>query len=99
MQGGWCAERRGWGFGPEMRYYRTGMSNEQIIAIAAPMAFNGAIIGLLVLWMKVRFESIDERFKSVNQRFDDMRELWRAELHRVEGVLDARLSHIEERSR
>ena len=63
------------------------------------MAFNGAIIGLLVLWMKARFESIDERFKSVNQRFDDMRELWRAELHRVEGVLDARLSHIEERSR
>lgn len=75
------------------------MSNEQIIAIAAPMAFNGAIIGLLVLWMKAKFESIDERFKGVNQRFDDMRELWRSELHRVEGVLDARLSHIEERSR
>jgi hypothetical protein len=86
-------------FGPEMRYSRTGMSNEQIIAIAVPMAFNGAIIGLLGLWMKARFESVDERFKGINQRFDDVRDFWRAELHRVEGVLDARLTHIEERSR
>ena len=30
-------------------------------------------------------------------RFDDMREMWRAELHRVEEVLDARLKHLEER--
>lgn len=27
---------------------------------------------------------------------DDMRDLWRAELHRVEEVLDARLKHPEE---
>jgi transcription initiation factor IIE alpha subunit len=33
---------------------------------------------------------------AINKRFDDMRDLWRAELHRVEGVLDARLKHIEE---
>jgi hypothetical protein len=26
-----------------------------------------------------------------------MREMWRAELHRVEEVLDARLKHLEER--
>ena len=30
-------------------------------------------------------------------RFDDMREMWRAELNRVEEVLDARLKHLEER--
>lgn len=30
-------------------------------------------------------------------RFDDMREMWRAELHRVEEVLVARLKHFEER--
>jgi hypothetical protein len=80
------------------------MTNEQIVAIVAPMAFNGAIIGLAVLWIKAKFDGVDEKFKSVdqrldaiNQRFDDMRDLWRAELHRVEEVLDARLKHLEER--
>ena len=80
------------------------MTNEQIVAIVAPMAFNGAIIGLMVLWMRAkfdaidrRFEGIDERFKGVNQRFDDMRDLWRAELRRVEEILDARLKHLEQR--
>jgi len=27
-----------------------------------------------------------------------MRDLWRAELHRVEEVIDARLKHLEERA-
>ena len=43
-----------------------------------------------------RFEGINQRFEAINQRFDDMRDLWRSELHRVEEVLDARLKHIEE---
>jgi hypothetical protein len=30
-------------------------------------------------------------------RFDDTCEMWRAELHRVEEVLGARLKHLEER--
>jgi hypothetical protein len=34
---------------------------------------------------------------SLNRRIDDMKDLWRAELHRVEEVLDARLRHIEDR--
>ena len=33
----------------------------------------------------------------MDARFDDMREMWRSELHRVEDVLDARLKHLEER--
>ena len=44
-----------------------------------------------------RFDGIYQRFDGVNRRFDDMRDLWRAELRRVEEVLDARLKHIEER--
>lgn len=40
---------------------------------------------------------IDLRFNDVDRHFDEMRDLWRAELHRVEEVLDARLKHIEER--
>jgi hypothetical protein len=66
------------------------------------------IKGLAVLSMKAKFDGVDEKFKgleqrvndkftAVNQRFDDMRDLWRAELRRVEVVLDARLKHMEEK--
>ena len=33
----------------------------------------------------------------IDRRFDEMKDLWRSELHRVEEVLDARLKHLEER--
>jgi hypothetical protein len=33
----------------------------------------------------------------MDARFDDMRNTWRTELHRVEEVIDARLKHLEER--
>jgi hypothetical protein len=36
-------------------------------------------------------------FGAMGQGFSDMRDLWRAELHRVEDILDARLKHLEER--
>jgi len=42
-------------------------------------------------------QSIDRRFSALDQRLDDLRDVWRAELHRVEEVLDARLKHLEER--
>ncbi len=44
-----------------------------------------------------RFASIDQRFDAIDRRFDEMRDLWRAELRRVEEILDARLKHLEER--
>jgi hypothetical protein len=34
-----------------------------------------------------------------DQLLDDLKETWRSELRRVEEVLDARLSHLEERLR
>jgi hypothetical protein len=40
---------------------------------------------------------MDTCFANVDKRFDDMKETWRAELQRVEGVLDARLRHFEDR--
>ena len=67
------------------------MTNEQLyLAIGVPMLFNAVLIGLLIAY-------INARFAEVNQRFDDMRDLWRAELRRVEEVIDARLKHLEER--
>ena len=67
------------------------VTNQQLyLAIGIPMLFNAALIGLLVALMNAKFGAIDKRF-------DDMRDLWRAELRRVEEVLDARLKHLEER--
>jgi len=59
------------------------------LAIGIPVLTNAALIGLMLAYINTKFDAI-------NHRFDDMRDLWRAELHRVEGVLDARLKHIEE---
>ena len=62
------------------------MTNQQLyLAIGIPMLFNATLIGLFAVHI---FE---------HTRFDDMRDLWRAELRRVEEVLDARLRHLEER--
>jgi hypothetical protein len=48
-----------------------------------------------------RFDAIrdesNQQFSGINQRFDDMRDLWRAKLRRVEEVIDARLKHLEEK--
>jgi len=54
------------------------------------MLFNAAMLGLFAAHVTTRFNSMD-------RRFDDMRDLWRAELRRVEEVIDARLRHLEER--
>lgn len=35
----------------------------------------------------------------MDNRFNEMRDLWRSELYRVEQVFDARLKHLEERGR
>jgi hypothetical protein len=78
------------------------VTNEQIyILVGVPMLFNATLIGLVVASFNAKFDKVeskmDVRFDGINKRFDDMRDLWRAELRRVEEVLDARLKHIEER--
>jgi hypothetical protein len=67
------------------------VTNEQLyIAVGIPMLFNATLLAIPLAYMNIRFDAI-------NKRFDDMRDLWRAELRRVEEVLDARLKHLEER--
>ena len=88
------------------------VTNEQIyILVGVPMLFNATLIGLVIAYINARigkvesrfdgvnsrFDGINQRFDAIDRRFDDMRDLWRAELRRVEEVLDARLKHIEER--
>jgi hypothetical protein len=71
------------------------MTNEQLYtAIGLPIIFNIAFNGMMFLLANRRIDDLTQRF---DKRFDDLRDLWRAELHRVEEVLDARLKHLEER--
>jgi hypothetical protein len=77
------------------------MTNLQLyLAIGLPVLINTGMILLLLAHMNARFSASDAnanaRFDAINKRFDDMRDLWRAELHRVEEVLDARLKHLEQ---
>lgn len=67
------------------------------LAIRIPMLFNATLLGLVVALMSAKFAAVNVRFDAVDQRFDDMRDLWRAELRRVEEILYARLKHLESR--
>jgi len=78
------------------------VTNEQLyIAVGIPLLFNATLVGVLIAYVNAKFQGMEAklevRFDAIDQRFDDMRELWRAELHRVEEILDARLKHIEDR--
>ena len=81
------------------------VTNQQLyLAIGIPLLFNATLIGLVVAFINSKFGVVDAKFEAVHarldaidKRFDDMRDLWRAELHRVEEVLDARLKHLESR--
>jgi endonuclease III len=74
------------------------MTNAQLyLAIGVPIVFNTVISVVIYTLLSARITDLGPRFEALNQRFDDMRDLWRAELRRVEEVLDARLKHLEER--
>jgi len=90
------------------------MSNVQLyLAIGVPMLFNALLCAILIAYINAKFDGVNAKFDGVkgqfdgvktqfdgiNKRFDDMRDLWRAELRRVEEVLDARLKHLEHKER
>ena len=69
------------------------------VALSAGVPTVAVLVGIIINNSRLsdlRFHT-DSRFDAVNQRFDDAKDTWRAELHRVEEVLDARLKHIEQR--
>ena len=71
------------------------MTNQQLyLAIGIPLIVHLVFNGFMFTLLSSRISQMES---AINQRFDDMRDLWRAELHRVEEVLDARLKHIEGR--
>lgn len=85
------------------------MNDSQIltIALAALPTMLTVLVGILI--NNARLGDTNARISDTNARigelrghmdirFDEMRDLWRSELYRVEQVIDARLKHLEERS-
>jgi hypothetical protein len=68
------------------------------LAISMGVPTLAVLVGILI--NNSRLGDLNNRISDlsshIDKRFDDMKETWRAELHRVEGVLDARLKHIED---
>jgi len=84
------------------------MDNSQILTIALAAVPNmlAVLVGILINNARLSDTNarigelrahIDARFNDVDRRFDEMRDLWRSELYRVEQVTDARLKRLEER--
>ena len=70
------------------------MTPETQTALTVGMPTLAVLIGILV--NNSRLTDLRLHF---DQRLDDLKETWRSELRRVEEILDARLSHLEDRLR
>ena len=70
--------------------------SEQLVTAVATAAFPtiAALIGILV--NNSRLNDVNQRFADTNRHIDDVKEILRAEMFRMEQVLDARLKHLEE---
>ena len=77
------------------------MDNSQILTIALAAAPNMLAVLAGILINNARLTDTNARIGElrdhVDIRFNEMRDLWRSELYRVEQVIDARLKHLEER--
>ncbi len=69
------------------------------LAVLVGILINNSRLSDLRSYMDKRLDIEDTRLdimeRRSDQRFEDLKETWRAELHRVEEVLDARLKHLE----
>jgi hypothetical protein len=81
--------------------------SEQMVTALATAAFPtfAVLVGILINNQRLsgfnqRFNdfsrSIDQRFAETNRHVDDMKDVLRAEMFRMEQVFDARLKHLEE---
>jgi hypothetical protein len=70
-----------------------------IIALPSVLSIVAVLVGILINNSRLGDTNsrISELRSHMDNRFDDMRDTWRAELRRVEEVIDARLKHLEER--
>ena len=70
------------------------MDNSEILTIALAAVPNmlAVLAGTLI-----NNSRLSDLRSHMDIRFNEMRDLWRSELYRVEQVIDARLKHLEER--
>jgi hypothetical protein len=66
------------------------------LAVLVGILINNSRLTDLRGYMEARFTAVDRRIDDVYRRIDDMRDILRAELRRVEEIMDARLSRIEQ---
>ena len=82
------------------------MTDTQILTIALSTAPTMLLVLVGILINNARLGDTNTRISETNTcigelrshmdvRFEEMKDLWRSELHRVEKVIDARLKHIE----
>ena len=62
------------------------------VAFSISVPTLAVLIGILI-----NNSRLNDLRSHMDARFDDMRDMWRGELRRVEEVIDARLKHLEER--
>lgn len=79
-----------------------------MLIVLVGILINNARLGDLSSSLNARLNDMHTRIGETNTRigelrshmdvrFEEMKDLWRSELHRVEEVIEARLKHIEER--
>jgi hypothetical protein len=77
------------------------VDNNQILTIALAAVPNMLAVLAGILINNARLSDTNTRIGELrghmDSRFNEMRDLWRSELYRVEQVIDARLKHLEGR--
>jgi hypothetical protein len=84
------------------------IASDQLVTALATAAFPtfAVLIGILVNNQRlndfaravdVRFTDTNRRIDETHRHIDDVKDLLRAEMFRMEQVIDARLKHLEER--
>jgi hypothetical protein len=62
------------------------------VALSVGVPTVAVLVGILI-----NNSRLSDLRSHMDARFDDAKDTWRAELRRVEEVIDARLKHLEER--
>ena len=77
------------------------IASEQLVTALATAAFLtiAVLVGIRINNLRLNdfARAVDVRFSDTNRHIDDVRDLLRGEMFRMEQVIDARLKHLEER--